>query len=397
MIDISSLIKNDLHKVAPSLIRQINNRFGQIPDIVNLTIGEPDFQTPDHIKLAAVQSILNNRTHYAPNRGTKELLTAISNYLASRFGLDYDPDDQIVVTNGASEAISTVFNGIIGPGDAVLISSPAFSLYHTLTLLNGGIPIEVDVSSTGFKLTPDVLDRYLTQYGDKIKMVVLNYPNNPTGVTYTPNEVRELAAVLRNYQVAILSDEVYSELAYFDEHVSIATYLPEQTLLVNSVSKSYAMTGWRIGYLCGDRTVIKELAKVHQANVATVGTPNMDAATEAFLFGDQDIRRMKGVYDRKRDYLCKALEKIGYEFVSPRGAFYIYVQVPKTFQGTAMAYAEQLAQDALVAVVPGEAFENGHSTYFRISYATSMKNLQLAVQRLAEYVKRQSEKEVLKP
>ncbi|KRM10950.1 aminotransferase class I/II-fold pyridoxal phosphate-dependent enzyme [Lentilactobacillus farraginis] len=397
MIDISPLIKPGLGNITPSLIRQINNRFGKIPGIVNLTIGEPDFKTPDHIKLAAVQSILNNRTHYAPNRGTADLLKAISVYLASRFGLDYNPDTQIIVTNGASEAISTVFNGIIDTGDVVLIGSPAFSLYHTLTILNGGVPVEMDVSKTGFKLTPKMLTGFLNKYRDKVKLVILNYPNNPTGITYTPNEVRELANVLRNYQVGVLSDEVYSELAYFDEHVSIASYLPEQTLLVNSVSKSYAMTGWRIGYLCGSPAVIKELAKVHQANVATVGTPNMDAATEAFLFGDRDVKKMRTVYLRKRDYLCQSLKQIGYRFVPPKGAFYVYVQVPDSFHGTAMAYAEQLAQKALVAVIPGEAFEAGHSKYFRISYATSMANLRLAVQRLSAYVRNQPEEEVVKP
>lgn len=352
MIDISSLVKADLQTITPSMIRRINNRFSQIPNIVNLTIGEPDFPTPDHIKLAAVRSILNNHTHYAPNRGTADLLNAISSYLASRFGLDYDPNTQIVVTNGA-------------------------------------VPVTVDVSKTSFKLTPKVLKATLEKYGQHLKLVVLNYPNNPTGVTYSENEVRELANVLRHYPVAVLSDEVYSELAYSGEHVSIARYLPEQTLLVNSVSKSYAMTGWRIGYLCGDPGIIRQLAKVHQAAVATVGTPNMDAATEAFLFGAPDSRHMKAVYQKRRDFLTRALTEIGFDFVPPQGAFYVYVHVPKFFKGNAMAFVEELATKAGVAVVPGEAFTGGHSNYFRMSYATSMANLDLAVSRLQAFVSHQ--------
>lgn len=389
MIDISSLVKADLQTITPSMIRRINNRFSQIPNIVNLTIGEPDFPTPDHIKLAAVRSILNNHTHYAPNRGTADLLAAISSYLASRFGLDYDPNTQIVVTNGASEAISTVFNGIVGNGDRVLIAEPAFSLYKTLTVLNGAVPVTIDVSKTNFKLTPKVLKASLEKYGQHLKLVVLNYPNNPTGVTYSENEVRELENVLRHYPVAVLSDEVYSELAYSGEHVSIARYLPEQTLLVNSVSKSYAMTGWRIGYLCGDPGIIRQLAKVHQAAVATVGTPNMDAATEAFLFGAPDSRHMKAVYQKRRDFLTRALTEIGFDFVPPQGAFYVYVHVPKFFKGNAMAFVEELATKAGVAVVPGEAFMTGHSNYFRMSYATSMANLDLAVSRLQAFVSHQ--------
>lgn len=385
MSDISKLIKPEVINLTPSLIRKFNSEFKKIPGIVDLTIGEPDFETADHIKLADIKSVINDRTHYAPNRGTIELRTSISNYLHRRFDLKYDPSTQIVVTNGASEAISTVFNGLIEKDDVVLISSPAFSLYETLTKLNKGTPIAVDVSKHGFKLTPDVLDEALKKYQQRVKLVVLNYPNNPTGITYTPIEVANLAKVLEKYQVAILSDEVYSELSYESEHVSIAKYLPEQTLLVSSVSKSYAMTGWRVGYLCGTEKVIQELAKVHQANVATIGTMNMDAATEAFENGRSDIKKMKTIYDQRRKYLCQALKQIGFEFVPPQGAFYLYVKVPDEFLGSSSDYARKLAKEALIATVPGVAFETS-SKYFRISYATSQENLELAVKRLTKFI-----------
>ena len=256
MSDISNLVKARLNEIPSSMIRRVNEKYSKIDDIIKLTVGEPDFDTPDHIKLAAIKSILNNRSHYAPNRGTGELRTSISDYLARRSELNYSPESQIIVTNGATEAISTAINGIVRENDVVLIPSPAFSLYETLTLQNGGQPVSINTEPTGFKLTPDLLQSYLDKYVDRVKLVVLNYPNNPTGVTYTPTEIQGLADVLKQYQVAILSDEVYSELSYDVEHVSIAKLLPDQVLYVNSVSKSYAMTGWRVGYLCGPEPTI---------------------------------------------------------------------------------------------------------------------------------------------
>ncbi|MCP9312003.1 aminotransferase class I/II-fold pyridoxal phosphate-dependent enzyme [Liquorilactobacillus satsumensis] len=385
-IKLTPLLKRSLQQLTPSLIRTLSEKYSKIPGIINLTIGEPDFATPTDVKLAAIKSILADHTHYAPNKGTPQLLQAISDYLLKHFELQYDPQTQIITTNGASEAISTVINGLIEPGDIVLLVEPAFSLYRTLTLANNGIPITLNAAHDHFKLTPSVLKQSLEHYGKRTKLVVLNYPNNPTGVTYTAAELEALAAVLREYQVAVLSDEVYSELTYFQQHVSLARYLPEQVLLVNSVSKAYAMTGWRIGYLCGSAAIIKELAKVHQANVATVGTPNMDAATAALQHGDLAINEMKKVYLQKRKYLCKELQKIGLEFVPPQGTFYVYVRIPTTFEKDAAVYADKLAHEALIAVIPGSAFEAAGSRYFRISYAVSMEKLQLAVQRLTVFV-----------
>lgn len=383
MNDVSFLVKERLKHIPSSLMRKLNKRYGEIGDMVMLTVGEPDFATPDHIKLAALQSILANHSHYAPNRGTGQLRSAISNYLTRRFNLNYDPNTQIVVTNGATEAISTAINGIIDQDDVVLIPSPAFNLYGIVTAQNGGIPVTINTETTGFKLTPQLLKTYLEKYHDHVKIVVLNYPNNPTGVTYNTDEIEALADVLRQYSVIVLSDEVYSELSYDIDHISIAKLLPEQTLYINSTSKSYAMTGWRVGYLCGPKSMIDLLAKVHQANVATIGTPNMDAATEAFLAGDSDFQRMKQAYVLRRDYLCDALANLGFNYIRPQGAFYIYVKVPDDFIGSAIEYTDLLANQAHVATVPSEAFEIDKSRYFRMSYATSLDNLKLAIRRIS--------------
>lgn len=386
MSDISNLVKARLNEIPSSMIRRVNEKYSKIDDIIKLTVGEPDFDTPDHIKLAAIKSILNNRSHYAPNSGTGELRTSISDYLARRYELNYSPESQIIVTNGATEAISTAINGIVRENDVVLIPSPAFSLYETLTLQNGGQPVSINTEPTGFKLTPDLLQSYLDKYVDRVKLVVLNYPNNPTGVTYTPTEIQGLADVLKQYQVAILSDEVYSELSYDVEHVSIAKLLPDQVLYVNSVSKSYAMTGWRVGYLCGPEPTITLLAKVHQANVATIGTLNMDAATEAFLNGDDDAQRMNRIYEARQNYLTGELDRLGFTYIQPQGAFYIYTRVPNTYLGRANDYTDLLAEKAHVATVPGEAFGTEHANYFRISYATSLDLLKKAITRIEKLV-----------
>ena len=386
MNDVSFLVKERLRHIPSSLMRKLNKKYSDIGDMVMLTVGEPDFATPDHIKLAALQSILANHSHYAPNRGTGQLRSAISNYLLRQFELDYDVNTQIIVTNGATEAISTAINGIIDQDDVVLIPAPAFNLYGILTAQNGGTPVTINTETTSFKLTPRLLTDYLEKYRDRVKIVVLNYPNNPTGTTYSVTEIQALAEVLRRYPVVVLSDEVYSELSYDVDHVSIAKLLPQQTLYVNSASKSYAMTGWRVGYLCGPKSMIDLLAKVHQANVATIGTPNMDAATEAFLAGDSDFQRMKQVYALRRDYLCDALDELGFNYIRPQGAFYIYVKVPDDFIGSAIEYTDLLANQAHVATVPSEAFATGKSRYFRISYATSLDNLKLAVQRISKII-----------
>ncbi len=384
MSKIASLVPESLKSSKPSLIRVLNNKYGSDPEMVNLTVGEPDFKTADHVKLAAIKSILDDHTHYPHNWGTPGLRDAISQYLARHFDLHYDPEGEIFVTEGASGAISTIINGLCEPGDVVLVPCPAYTLYRINAELRNAQAVELETSAPDFKVTPQLLKEALDKYGDKVKVLVLNYPVNPTGVTYTPDELRALADLLKNYNVAILDDEIYADLLYEGEHLSMAKLLPDQTLYVNGVSKNAAMTGWRVGYICGPRDVLKALAKVHQAAISTNATMNMDAAQEALLHGDEDTAKMKAEYDRRRKFLMAAMDKIGFEYTKPKGAFYLWVKIPDGFDGDSMAYAEHLAEKAKVAVVPAAAFTKLPVRYFRISYAASMEKLQKAVDGLAK-------------
>lgn len=384
MSKIASLVPENLRNAKPSLIRVLNNKYGSNPEMVNLTVGEPDFKTADHVKLAAIKSILDNHTHYPHNWGTIGLRTAISEYLASHFDLHYAPQSEVFVTEGASGAISTIITGLCQPGDIVLVPCPAYTLYRINAEMRSAKVVELATQEPEFKVTPALLKAALDKYGDRVKVVVLNYPVNPTGVTYTPDEVRALAAVLKNYNVAILDDEIYADLIYEGSHLSLAKLLPGQTLLVSGVSKNAAMTGWRIGYICGPSDVLKSLAKVHQAAISTTAAMNMDAAEEALRHGERDTALMKKAYDQRRQFLIAAMDKIGYHYTRPTSAFYLWVKIPDNFPGDSMAYAEHLAEKAKVAVVPAAAFTKLPVRYFRISYAASQEKLAKAVTALGK-------------
>lgn len=384
MSKIASLVPESLKSSKPSLIRVLNNKYGSDPEVVNLTVGEPDFKTADHVKLAAIKSILDDHTHYPHNWGTIGLRKAISEYLADDLDLHYDPEGEIFVTEGASGAISTIITGLCQPGDVVLIPCPAYTLYRINAELRDAKAIELETAEPDFKVTPELLKKALDKYGEKVKVLVLNYPVNPTGVTYTPDEVRALADLLKDYNVAILDDEIYADLLYEGEHLPMAKLLPDQTLYVSGVSKNAAMTGWRVGYICGPRDVLGALAKVHQAAISTNATMNMDAAEEALRHGKADTAQMKAEYDRRRQFLMTAMDKIGFQYTKPMGAFYLWVKIPDSFDGDSMAYAEHLAEKAKVAIVPAAAFTKLPVRYFRISYAASMEKLKRAVDGLAK-------------
>lgn len=384
MSKIASLVPVSLKSAKPSLIRVLNNKYGGDPEMVNLTVGEPDFKTADHVKLAAIKSILNDHTHYPHNWGTPGLRDAISQYLASHFDLHYDPDSEIFVTEGASGAISTIIDGLCNPGDVVLVPCPAYTLYRINAEMRDAKAVELQTAEPDFKVTPQLLKDALDKYGDRVKVLILNYPVNPTGASYTPDEVRALADVLKNYNIAILDDEIYADLSYEGDHLTIAKLLPDQTLYVSGVSKNAAMTGWRIGYICGPNDVLKALAKVHQAAISTTATMNMDAAEDALRHGDADTARMKAEYDRRRKFLMKSMDQIGFHYTRPTGAFYLWVKIPDNFTGDSMAYAEHLAEKAKVAIVPAAAFTALPVRYFRISYAASLEKLKKAVDGLAK-------------
>lgn len=369
----------------PSDILAFNAEISTIPGIVRLTLGEPDFNTPEHVKQAAITSITNNESHYAPSNGTPALRQAAADYLASKYDLHYDPSNEVIITAGATGGIYSALSSILNPGDEVLIPTPIFPLYIAITTLNGAVPVFMDTSKNGFVLSPKQLKTTLAAH-PKAKAVVLNFPSNPTGVTYRQADLKALAAVLADQAVFVLSDEIYSELTYGAPHVSIAHYLPEQTILLNGVSKSHAMTGWRIGIMCAPQAITAQLGKIHQFTVTSTTTNAQAAATEALRAGINDAQVMKKQYQARRDYLVAALAKIGFKAATPDGAFYLFCKIPAGLPQNSLAFCRELAHDARVALIPGSSFGLGGEGYVRISYAASMTALQTAVTRMTDYV-----------
>lgn len=371
-----------LGNLTASVIRSFDGEVSSIPDILKLTLGEPDFATPDFIKQAAVESLARNRTHYAPNAGTPGLRQAISDYLARRRDLHY-PAEDIVVTEGASEAISSALTALLHPGAALLYATPGFGLYRSMAALTGAEAIEIDTTDTDFVLTPDALERALRSVEGRDAVLVINSPNNPTGVTLTADQLRALAEVVERHDVTVLSDEVYAEISYETRPApSIALFAPDRTIVVDSTSKNYAMTGWRLGFFAAPHALSAQLLKVHQIHVSTAAMFTMDAAQVAYERGDESIDRMVAEYRNRRDYLVDALTGLGYTMARPSGAFYVYVEVPPIFDGSSYDYARLLARRAKVAGIPGEAFVSGPSRYVRFSYAASLDTLHEAVDRI---------------
>lgn len=384
---LSSLNKR-LDLVKPGAIRAFDNEISSIPDILKLTLGEPDFNVPDHIKQAAIDSINNDDSHYAASNGKIELRQAAANFLKDRYDLDYDAQEEIIATVGATEAIYTVLTSILNEGDKVLLPTPIFPLYIPITLIDGAEPVFMDTSANGFVLSPEMLKAAIAEHGDKIKAIVLNFPSNPTGVTYTAEEVQALADVLRDTNIIVISDEIYSELTYDAKHASMAKYLPEQTILLNGVSKSHAMTGYRIGFLAAPAPLVARLGLIHQFTITTATNSAMVAATEALstAAGKQDTLDMKAEYQKRRDYVYDQMTQLGFTVPKPNGAFYIFAKIPAELSQDDVAFARDLAYKNKLALIPGSAFGPGGEGYVRISYAASMTTLQEAMKRLGEYI-----------
>lgn len=387
-IDSETLVQhmnNQLSAIQPSDILAFNAEIANIPGIVRLTLGEPDFNTPEHVKDAAIQSIKNNESHYAPSNGTMALRQAAANFLAKKYDVHYDPENEVIITAGATGGIYTALSSILNPGDEVLIPTPIFPLYIAIAKLNGAVPVFMDTSENDFVLSPEQLTQTLAAH-PKAKAVVLNFPSNPTGVTYRRDDLKALADVLADKPIFVLSDEIYSELTYGDAHVSIAKYLPEQTILLNGVSKSHAMTGWRIGVMCAPKAITAQLGKIHQFTVTTTTANAQAAAAEALSNGMDDAQVMKKEYLARRDYLYEALNKLGFKSAKPEGAFYLFSKIPAGLPQDSMAFCRELAHEARVALIPGSSFGPGGEGYVRISYAASMANLETAVKRIGDYV-----------
>lgn len=387
-INSETLVNHMNHEIAaiqPSDILAFNAEIANIPGIVRLTLGEPDFNTPEHVKQAAIESIEADESHYAPSNGTLALRTAAAEFLAAKYDVHYDPASEVIITAGATGGIYTSLTSILNPGDEVLIPTPIFPLYIAIVKLSGATPVFMDTSNNGFVLSPDQLQTTLAAH-PKTKAVVLNFPSNPTGVTYRHDDLKALAAVLANQPIFVLSDEIYSELTYGEPHESIANYLPTQTILLNGVSKSHAMTGWRIGIMCAPKAITAQLGKIHQFTVTSTTTNAQAAATEALKNGLDDAQVMKREYQERRDYLYDALNDLGFQSAKPEGAFYLFSKIPAGLPQNSMAFCRELAHEARVALIPGSSFGPGGEGYVRISYAASMADLKTAVTRLRTYV-----------
>lgn len=386
MVDLTKHMKKGLVEQKPGQILAFAAYTNKIPDIIKFTIGEPDFNTPEHIKKAAEASIANNHSHYAPSNGTPDLRKAAADFLAEKYGQKYDPSE-ILITNGVTESIYDFLTAVLNPGDVVLVPTPIFPLYIGDALSMGATVEQIDTSDDDFKLTPDKLQAALDKYGDRVKALVMNYPTNPTGVMYTQDELDALADVVRDKPIFVLADEIYSELNYDQPHASMEKTLHDQVVLMNGVSKAWAMTGYRIGVVAAPKPILDQIAKIHQAITTTEPTPMQDAAEEALADGKDDALPMKKEFQKRRDVLYDGLTKLGFECVKPTGAFYIFAKIPAGLEQDDTKFIYDLAEKGRVAVVAGSFFAKGGEGYVRLSYATSMNNIKEGLKRLEQYVK----------
>lgn len=375
-----------LDLVGPSGIRAFDKKISSIDGIVKLTIGEPDLNTPEHVKKAAMDSIKNNDSHYSAQTGKLELRQAISNYLKKEQNLDYNPQSEVVVTVGATEAIYATFETMLNPGDKVILPTPTFALYYPIIKLLGAQPIMVDTSKDNFELTAEHLEQVIEREEDAVKAILINYPGNPTGVEYSKENLEALANVVKNHDIFMITDEIYCELTYGVEHYSIARLLPEQTIYINGVSKSHAMTGYRIGYVCGPEEFMQKLTKVHAFMITSPSNPAQVAAYEALANGLNDPIEMREIYRRRRDYIVSALETMGFDMATPRGAFYVFAKIPAQCNQNDAEFALELAENAKVGVIPGSAFGDGGQGYIRLSYAASDEDIKVAMNQMKNYL-----------
>ena len=389
MMNLSNRFSPRLSRIEVSKIRQFDQQISSIPDVIKLTLGEPDFPTPEHVKQAGIAAIEEDFSHYTGMRGLEELREAACMFQQQRYGLTYDPQTEVLTTVGATEAIASALLSVLEEGDKVLIPAPAYSGYQPLVELAGAELIPIDTSDTGFVCQPEQFERAFEQYGSAIKAVILNYPNNPTGTTLSASQLEAIAEVLKKYPVFVISDEVYAELTYTGTHISIASYLPEQTIVISGLSKSHAMTGWRVGFIFAQKALIDELIKVHQYLVTAATTMSQKAATEALINGVKDSENMKEQYQTRRDYLVQQLAPLGFEVTQPNGAFYLFCKLPAVIQTDSWQFCVELAEQAKVACIPGIAFGPEGEGYIRISYASSMENLHEACKRIKDFLTEQ--------
>ena len=387
-MDLTKRFNKQLDKIQVSLIRQFDQAISEIPGVLRLTLGEPDFTTPDHVKEAAKRAIDQNQSYYTGMSGLLTLRQAASDFVKEKYQLDYNPENEILVTIGATEALSATLTAILEEGDRVLLPAPAYPGYEPIVNLVGAEIVEIDTTENGFVLTPEMLEKAILEQGDKLKAVILNYPANPTGITYSREQLAALADVLRKYEIFVVCDEVYSELTYTGEvHVSLGTMLRDQAIIINGLSKSHAMTGWRLGFIFAPAVFTAQLIKSHQYLVTAANTMAQHAAVEALTSGKNDAEPMKKEYIQRRDYIIEKMTALGFEIIKPDGAFYIFAKIPAGYNQDSFAFLKDFAQKKAVAFIPGAAFGRYGEGYVRLSYAASMETIREAMKRLEEYMR----------
>ena len=385
MMDYSKILNQTVVDLKPSGIRKFFDMLGGLDDVVALTVGQPDFPTPWHVREAGIESLEKSKTFYTSNAGLEELRIEIANYMKRRFSLDYDGLTETFVTVGGSEAIDLAIRAIVEPGNEVIIPTPCFVCYDPIVRLAGGVPVIVETElKDKFKLTAEKLKAAITP---KTKMVVLPFPNNPTGAILTKKELEDIADVLRDTNIMVLSDEIYAEMSYAGPHISFASLpdMKERTIIVNGFSKAYAMTGWRLGFLCAPAPLIQQMLKIHQFAIMCAPTTSQFAAVEALRNGDADIEMMTEEYNRRRRYIYDGLKGLGIEVFEPQGAFYIFPNIGQ-FGMSGEKFCEKLLYDYKCAIVPGEAFGDCGAGFARISYAYSIKHITEALERMEAFI-----------
>jgi aminotransferase len=374
-------------KIEPSGIRKFFDVVNEMEDAISLGVGEPDFDTPWHIRDEGIYSLEKGRTFYTSNAGLKELKIEIAAYLNRRYNVDYDYNHEIIVTVGGSEAIDIAMRAMLDPGDEVLIPQPSYVSYEPCAILANGVPVIIELQEKNeFRLTAEELEAAITP---KTKLLVLPFPNNPTGAVMERKDLEAVAEVVKKHDIYVLSDEIYSELTYLDHHVSIASLpgMKERTILINGFSKSYAMTGWRLGYACGPRLILDQMLKIHQFAIMCAPTTSQYAAVDALRNGDEDVANMREQYDGRRRFLMHRFQEMGLKCFEPFGAFYVFPSI-REFGMTSEEFATKLLEEEKVAVVPGTAFGACGEGFLRISYAYSLENLKVALDRMEHFISR---------
>ena len=385
-MEYSKYMNSSIQSVSPSGIRKFFDIANEMQDVISLSIGEPDFQTPWHIRDEGIRSLEKGKTWYSPNRGFADLLKEITAYYQRRFGITYSSSTQTLVTVGGSEAIDLCFRTLIERGDEVIIPQPSFVCYEPLTVMAGGVPVIINTKNEdNFRLKADDLRAAIT---DRTKLLVLPFPNNPTGAIMEKHDLEEIAKVCIEKDILVLSDEIYSELTYGDrDHVSIASVdgMYERTVVINGFSKSYAMTGWRLGYALGPAEIIAQMTKLHQYGIMSAPTTAQYAAIEALKNGDRDVNRMRDEYDMRRRLVVDSFNDMGLSCFEPLGAFYVFPCIKSTGLSSD-EFCTRLIMEKHVAVVPGTAFGACGDGFVRVSYSYSLKHLKIALQRIREFL-----------